>query len=149
MVPRPHKWHLPNQETDNDIERRRTRQPGQRRPVQPPKATKRDNVTPNKGRVAPGKPRSGKKAASAERPPKSQKAAKQAKPSFGAREGGKAAKVLDLLRRPDGASLKDLMNRLVGAFVRGFLSRAVATRMGLKRVSAKSDDGECRYSVAR
>jgi len=40
--------------------------------------------------------------------PKSQKAAKQAKPAAGAREGSKTAKVLDLLRRPDGASLKEL-----------------------------------------
>ena len=77
--------------------------------VQPPKTTKRANVTPHKRRVAPGKPRSGKKARSAERRPKSQKAAKQAKPAAGAREGTKAAKVLSLLRRPDGASLKELM----------------------------------------
>ena len=51
--------------------------------VQPPKATKRANVTPHKRRVAPGKPRSGKKASSAARRPKSQKAAKQAKPAAG------------------------------------------------------------------
>ena len=60
-------------------------------PVQPPKAIKRAHVTPRKRRVAPGKPRSGKKASSAERRPKSQKAAKQAKPATGAREGSKAA----------------------------------------------------------
>ena len=77
--------------------------------VQPPKATKRANVAPRKRRVAPGKPGSGKKASSAERRPKSQKAAKQAKPAAGAREGSMAAKVLSLLRRPDGASLKELM----------------------------------------
>jgi len=87
-------------------------------PVQPPKATKRANVAPWKPHVAPGKPRSGKKASSAERRPKSQKAAKQAKPAAGAREGSMAAKVLSLLRRPDGASLKELMKAhgLVGAF---------------------------------
>jgi hypothetical protein len=73
----------------------------------PPKATKRANVAPRKRRVSPGKPRSGKRASSAERRPKSQKAAKQAKPAAGAREGSKAAKVLGLLRRPDGASLKE------------------------------------------
>ena len=77
--------------------------------VQPPKATKRAHVAPRKRRVAPGKPRSGKKASSAERRPKSQKAAKQAKPAAGAREGSMAAKVLSLLRRPDDASLKELM----------------------------------------
>ena len=59
--------------------------------VQPPKATKRANVAARKRRIAPGKPRSGKKASSTEQRPKSQKAAKQAKPAAGAREGSKAA----------------------------------------------------------
>jgi hypothetical protein len=96
--------------------------------VQPPKATKRANVATHKRRVAPGKPRSGTKASSAERRPKSQKAAKQAKPAAGAREGTKAAKVLSLLRRPDGASLKELMKAtgwLLAHSVRGFLSGTV------------------------
>jgi hypothetical protein len=116
-------------------------------PVQPPKATKRANVAPQKRRVAPSKPRSGKKASSAERRPKSQKAAKQAKP--GAREGSKAAKVLGLLRRPDGASLKELMKATgwLAHSVRGFLSGAVAKRMKLNLVSAKSEDGERRYTI--
>jgi hypothetical protein len=116
--------------------------------VQPPKATKRANVAPQKRRVAPGRPRSGKKASSPERRPKSQKAARQAKPAR-AREGSKAAKVLGLLRRPDGASLKELM-KATGSLahsVRGFLSGAVAKRMGIKLVSAKSEDGERRYSL--
>ena len=117
--------------------------------VQPPKATKRAHVTPHKRRVAPGKPRSGKKATSAERRPKSRRAAKQAKPAAGAREGSKAAKVLGLLRRPDGASLKELMKATgwLAHSVRGFLSGAVAKRMGLKLVSAKNEDGERRYTV--
>jgi hypothetical protein len=117
--------------------------------VQPPKATKRANVAPHKRRVAPGKPRSGKKASSAARRPKSQKAAKQAKPGAGAREGSKAAKVLSLLRGPDGASLKELMKATgwLAHSVRGFLSGTIAKRMRLKLVSAKSEDGERRYSV--
>ena len=120
-------------------------------PVQPPKATKRAHVTPRKRRVAPGKPRSGKKASSAAQRPKSQKAAKQAKPAAGAREGSKAAKVLSLLRRPDGASLKELMKATgwLAHSVRGFLSGAVAKRMGLKLVSARGQDGERRYFVER
>ena len=115
--------------------------------VQPPKTTKGARVAPHKRRVAPGKPRSGKKANSAERRPKSQKAAKQAKPA--AREGSKAAKVLGLLRRPNGASLKELMKATgwLAHSVRGYLSGAVATRMKLKLVSAKSENGERRYSV--
>ena len=117
--------------------------------VQPPKATKRAQVAPHKRRVAPGKPRSGKKASSAEQRPKSQKAAKQARPAVSARERSKAAKVLDLLRRPDGASLKELMKATgwLAHSVRGYLSGAVAKRMKLKLVSAKSENGERRYSV--
>ena len=118
-------------------------------PVQPPKATKRAHVAPHKRRVAPGKPRSGKKASSAERRPKSQKAAKQAKPAAGAREGSKAARVLGLLRRPDGASLKELMKATgwLAHSVRGFLSGTVAKRMRLKLVSAKREDGDRRYCL--
>jgi hypothetical protein len=117
--------------------------------VQPPKAPKRAHVAPRKRRVAPGKPRSGKKATSAEQQPKSQKAAKQAKPSTGAREGSKAAKVLGLLRRPDGASLKELMKATgwLAHSVRGFLSGTIAKTMKLKLVSAKSEDAERRYFV--
>jgi hypothetical protein len=120
-------------------------------PVQPPKATKRAHVTPRKRRVASGKPRSGKKASSAAQRPKSQKAAKQAKPAAGAPAGSKAAKVLDLLRRPDGASLKDLMKATgwLAHSVRGFLSGTVAKRMRLKLVSTKSEDGERCYTVQR
>ena len=117
--------------------------------VQPPKATKRAHVAPHKRRVAPGKPRSGKKASSAERRPKSQKAAKQAKPAAGAREGSKAAKVLSLLRRPDGASLKELMKATgwLAHSVRGFLSGTVAKRMGLHLVSEKKVDADRSYFV--
>jgi len=117
--------------------------------VQPPKATKRAHVAPQKGRVAPGKPRSGKKAIPSRKRPKSQKAARQAKPAAGAQEGSKAAKVLGLLRRPDGASLKELMKTTgwLAHSVRGFLSGAVAKRMKLKLVSAKSEGAERRYSL--
>jgi hypothetical protein len=117
--------------------------------VQPPKATKRANVAPHRRRVAPGKPKSGKKASSAKLRHKSQKAAKQAKPAAGAREGSKAAKVLGLLRRPDGASLKELMRATgwLAHSVRGYLSGTVSKRMGLKLVSAKSEDAERRYSL--
>ena len=118
-------------------------------PVQPSRATKRAHVTPRKRRVAPGKPGSGKKASSAERRPKSQKAAKQAKPAASAREGSKAAKVLGLLRRPDGASLKELMKATgwLAHSVRGFLTGTVAKRMNLDLVSKKKADGDRRYFV--
>jgi hypothetical protein len=99
--------------------------------------------------LRPEKPKSGKKASSAGRRPKSQKAAKQAKPAAVAREGSKAAKVLDLLRRPDGASLKEPMKATgwLAHSVRGYHSGTVSKRMKLKLVSAKSEDGERRYTV--
>jgi hypothetical protein len=117
--------------------------------VQPPKATKRAHVAAHKRRVAPNKPRSGRKATLAERRPKSQKSAKQAKPVAGVREGSKAAKVLGLLRRPDGASLKELMKATgwLAHSVRGFLSGTVGKKMKLTVASAKDADGERRYSV--
>ena len=88
------------------------------------KATKRAHVAPHKRRVAPGKPRSGKRASSAERRPKSQTAVKQAKPAAGAREGSKAAKVLDLLKRSGGVTLKELIKATGWQphSVRGYLS---------------------------
>jgi hypothetical protein len=69
--------------------------------------------------------------------------------SGGAREGSKAAKVLGLLRRSDGVSLKELMKATdwLAHSVRGFLNGTVAKRKGLKRVSAKNEDGERPYSV--
>jgi hypothetical protein len=111
-----------------------------------PKATKRANVAPRKPRVAPGEKKSGKKASKGQRRPKSQKGAKS---GAAAREGSKAAKVLDLLRRMDGASLKELMKATgwQAHSVRGFLSGTVSKNMSLKLVSAKSEDGERRYSL--
>ena len=117
--------------------------------AQQEKATQRAHVTPRKPRVAPVTPKSRKKASPAERRPKSQKAAKRAKSGVGARTGSKAAKVLELLRRPDGASLREIMKSTgwQAHSVRGFLSGTVSKRMGLNLVSAKSDDGERRYSL--
>jgi hypothetical protein len=114
--------------------------------AEPPKTTKRANVAPRKPRVAPGQKKSGKKATTAQKRPKSQKSAKS---GVGARDGSKAAKVLDLLRRTGGASLKELMKATgwQAHSVRGFLSGAVGKKMGLKLVSAKSEDGERRYLV--
>ena len=117
-------------------------------PAQPPKAARGAKVAPRKPRVAPSKPKSGKKARSAERRPKSQKSAKGSKASAGAREGSKAAKVLALLRRPDGATLKEL-RKATGwqpHSVRGFLSTA-GKKMGLKLQSTKAEGGKRSYSI--
>jgi Protein of unknown function (DUF3489) len=93
-------------------------------------APRKPRVAPRKPRVAASKPKSGKKASSAERRPKSEKAAEQAKPTAGAREGSKAAKVLDLLKRSGGVTLKEL-RKATGwqpHSVRGFLSGTVRKR---------------------
>ena len=105
---------------------------------------------PRKRPVARGKPRSGKKASSAEQRPKREKAAKQAKPAASAREGSKSVRVLPLLRRPGGASRKELMKATgwLAHSVCGFLSGIVAKRMRLKLVFAKSEAGG-RYTVPR
>lgn len=65
------------------------------------------------------------------------------------RRGSKTARVLALLKRPQGASLKDLLKATGWQphSVRGFLSGTVAGKMGLKILSSKTESGERRYSV--
>jgi len=67
----------------------------------------------------------------------------------GPRAGSKAAKVLSLLKRPQGASLKDLLKATGWQphSVRGFLSGTVAGKLGLKLLSSKTESGERRYAV--
>ena len=77
------------------------------------------------------------------------KAPKGATKATGARDGSKASKVLDLLKRPDGATAKELM-RATGwqpHSIRGFLSGTVSKKMGLAVTSTKGEDGERTYSV--
>jgi len=140
---------LPYQEIYYDIERRRTRQPASGRHGA---AAESHQTRQRCGTEAPycaRQAKAGKEASSTERRPKSQKAAKQANPAADAREGSKAAKVLDLLRRPHGVSLKELMKATgwLAHSVRGYLSGTVSKRMRVKLVSAKSENGERRYSV--
>ena len=68
----------------------------------------------------------------------------------GAREGSKKAKILELLRQPDGATLKDLMAATgwQAHSVRGFISGAIVKKMGLKVESQKRSDGERVYSIS-
>jgi uncharacterized protein DUF3489 len=108
-----------------------------------PKPAKKARVAPRRAHVAPKKGKSGKKAS----PPK--KAAKGGKKAGAARDGSKAAKILDLLKRPDGATLKELMKATgwQAHSVRGFLSGTVGKKMGLKVASAKAEDGGRSYSV--
>ena len=66
-----------------------------------------------------------------------------------ARDGSKAAKVLDLLKRPEGATLAELMKATgwQAHSVRGFLSGTVSKKLGLAVTSTKAEDGERTYSV--
>jgi Protein of unknown function (DUF3489) len=65
------------------------------------------------------------------------------------RSGSKTAKILALLRRPDGAGLKELLKATGWQphSVRGFLSGTVAKKMGLKVSSNRGESGERRYAV--
>jgi hypothetical protein len=69
--------------------------------------------------------------------------------SVNPRPGSKTAKVLSLLKRPEGASLKELLKATGWQphSVRGFLSGTVAKKMGLKVSSKRAESGERRYSV--
>ena len=117
-------------------------------PASEPKATTKANVAPRKPRVAPSKPKSGKKTTSAEKGAKAPKKAKSTK-AEGAREGSKTAKVLDLLKRPGGATLKEIMKATGWQphSVRGFISGTFGKKMNLEVKSTKREDGERSYSV--
>jgi Protein of unknown function (DUF3489) len=109
-----------------------------------PKGTKKARAGRQGAHVAPKKGKPAKKATPAKKAPKTAK-----KKSEAVREGSKSAKVLDLLKRPDGATLKELMKATgwQAHSVRGFLSGGVGKKMGLTVASAKGEDGERSYSV--
>jgi hypothetical protein len=108
-----------------------------------PKATKKARVAPRRAHVAPKKGKAGKKAS----PPK--KAPKGGKKAGSARDGSKAAKILDLLKRPEGATLAAIMKATSWQphSVRGFISGTLGKKMGLNVVSTKTEDGERTYSI--
>jgi hypothetical protein len=108
-----------------------------------PKGAKKARLGRQGAHVAPKKGKSSKKATPTKKGPKGGKKA------GGSREGSKSAKVLDLLKRPNGATLKDLMKATgwQAHSVRGFLSGAVGKKMGLTVASAKGEDGERTYSI--
>ena len=110
--------------------------------IEKPKAAKKATVRAQSGHVAPKKGKAGKKASPAKKAPKAAK-------ETGARDGSKAAKVLDLLKRPEGATLAVLMKATEwqAHSVRGFLSGTVSKKLGLAVSSAKVEDGERTYSI--
>jgi hypothetical protein len=74
---------------------------------------------------------------------------KAATEGHGPREGSKNAKILELLRQPNGTTLQDLMTATgwQAHSVRGFLSAVVGKKLGLKLESSKSEDGQRVYQV--
>ena len=108
-----------------------------------PKAAKKRSVAPRRAHVTPKKAKAGKKASPAKKAPKGHKKAGIA------RDGSKAAKILDLLKRPEGATLKELMKATgwQAHSVRGFLSGTIGKKMGLKVASTKNEEGERIYSI--
>ena len=111
-----------------------------------PKATKTARASKRGANVAPKKAKSGKKATSAKKAPKARKGENQAD---SARDGSKAATILELLKRPGGATSKELMKATGWQphSVRGFLSGTIRKKMGLTVTSTKGEDGERNYSI--
>jgi hypothetical protein len=108
-----------------------------------PKPNKKARAGARRAHVAPRQGRSGKKASPARKAPKGGKKAGVA------RAGSKTAKILDLLKRPEGATLKGLMKATdwQAHSVRGFLSGTIGQKMGLKVTSTKTEDGDRTYSI--
>jgi hypothetical protein len=109
--------------------------------VQPPKATKRANVMPHKRRVAPGKPRSGKKGRlgrTAAQKPKGRRTGQACRHCRRGQQGSQSPKPAEAARRRFTERTHESQGWLAHS-VRGFPSGIVAKRMRL--VSAKSEDG--------
>jgi hypothetical protein len=108
-----------------------------------PKATKKARAGARSAHVAPKKGKPGKKAKA---PKKTPKAAKKA---GAARDGSKAQKIIELLKRPEGATLAAIMkaSSWQAHSVRGFISGTLGKKMGLNVVSTKGEDGERTYSI--
>jgi hypothetical protein len=118
----------------------------------PKKATARAQ----KPRVAASKGKATKKASPAKKDAVGAKGAKKvAKPGKrrpdGARQGSKTEKVLDLLKRSGGATLAEIMKATdwQAHSVRGFISGTLGKKMALTVESAKNDNGERVYSIAK
>jgi len=90
-----------------------------------------------------------KKAKSTPNPKAPKRAPKGAKQAAGARDGSKTAKVLDLLKRPEGANMIELLKATgwQAHSLRGFLSGTIRKKLGLTVTSAKLEGGERTYSI--
>jgi Protein of unknown function (DUF3489) len=107
------------------------------------KATKKPRAGSHGAHVAHGKAKSTKKAKATKKTPKA------AREDGASREGSKAAKIIDLLKRPNGATLAEIMKVATwqAHSVRGFISGTLTKKLGLTVVSAKGETGERHYSI--
>lgn len=107
------------------------------------KPAKKATAGARRANVATKKAKSGKKTSLAKKAPTG------AKKAAGARDGSKAAKILDLLKRPNGATAKELMKATCWQrhSIRGFLSGTVSKKMGLAVTSTKDEGGERNYAI--
>ena len=117
-----------------------------------PKPGRKARVAPKHAHVAPQKAKSTSKAKAAKAAPKAKapkKGPKAVRKAGAARDGSKAAKIIDLLKRPNGATLAEIMKATdwQAHSVRGFISGSLGKKMGLAVVSAKRPDGERVYST--
>jgi hypothetical protein len=110
-----------------------------------PEGNRKARVTPRRAHAAPAK------AKAALRPPSTKKAPKGAKKAGSPRDGSKAAKIIDLLKRLNGATLAEIMKATYWQphSVRGFISGSLGKKMGLTIVSARRESGERVYSISR
>jgi hypothetical protein len=107
------------------------------------KPNKKARIARTRAHVAPNRAKSAPKAKTLKNAPKG------AKKSGSARDGSKAAKVLDLLKRPEGASMKELLKSTGWQphSVRGFLSGTIRKKMGMTVTSTNPVDGDRTYSI--
>ena len=108
-----------------------------------PKPRKKARVAQKRANVAPKRTKPAKQARGVHR------AARGATKAGPARHGSKAAKVLELLKRPEGASMKELLKATNWQphSVRGFLSGTVRKKMAMTVTSIRVNGGERTYSA--
>jgi hypothetical protein len=126
------------------------RLPRQRRPLKvttsiPQEQTKTAPANATKARVTKGRAH-----ATPSKAKPAPKATRITRKAVGGRRGSKTAKILDLLKRPDGATLKELMKATgwQAHSVRGFLSGTLGKKMRTPVESFKSGDGERSYRTS-